>query len=253
VTYLSGPEHILIRGGDPRRWGRGIAWLLIVLVVLLAGPGNASEWRPVLTTPDGIEIFNRDATAAGLIEFRGVGVIQAPLPVVASVIFDTDRRKEWIKGLEGSRILRWEGADAFIEYDHIDMPIFFSDREFVSKVRMRSDPSRREVVFQFQPADDPSAPNTGYLRGEMLNMTFLLTSIDQDRSTRVDAEVLCDPKGWIPKWLVNFFLRDWPKTTFRNLRKEVLKPGIPVDPRFSVLPGPGTSGSEDPSGPDAHR
>jgi START domain. len=209
-------------------------------LLLLANPGHASEWQPVLTTSDGIQVFKKDASAIGLIEFRGIGVVEAPLPVVATVIFDTDRRRAWIKGIVESRILRWEGVDTFIEYDHIDMPLFFSDREFVSRIHMRFDRSRKEVVFHFQPSDDPSAPHTGYLRGEMLKMTFLLSSIDEDRSTRIDAEVLCDPKGWIPRWLVNLFLEDWPKTTFRNLRKEVGRSDISVDPRFSVLLEPGT-------------
>jgi hypothetical protein len=213
-------------------------WLPIALVMLLASPGHASEWRTVLDTSDGIQIFKKEATDSGLIEFRGLGVVEAPLPVVATVIFDTDRRLQWIKGLVESKIIRWEGRDHFIEYDHIDMPTFFTDRDFVSKVRIRSDQFRREVVFQFHPADDPSAPRTGYLRGEVINMTFALRSVDHDTRTRVDAEFLCDPKGWIPAWLVNFFLKDWPKTTFRNLRKEVLQSGITVDPRFSELLGP---------------
>ncbi len=217
---------------------RPAAWLPIALVMLLASPGHASEWRAVLDTSDGIQIFKKEATDSGLIEFRGVGVVEAPLPVVATIIFDTDRRLQWIKGLVESKIIRWEGRDHFIEYDHIDMPTFFTDRDFVSKVRIRSDQSRREVVFQFYPADDPSAPRTDYLRGEVINMTFALRSVDHDTRTRVDAEFLCDPKGWIPAWLVNFFLKDWPKTTFRNLRKEVLQSGIMVDPRFSELLGP---------------
>jgi len=220
---------------DPCHHRGRVAWLLIALIVLLANPGQASEWRSVLDTSDGIQIFNKEATDSGLIEFRGVGVVEAPLPVVATVIFDTERRVQWIKGLKESRIVRWEGHDSFIEYDHIDMPTFFTDRDFVSKVRMRSDQAKREVVFQFHPADDPSAPPTDYLRGEVINMTFALRSVDHDTRTRVDAEFLCDPKGWIPAWLVNFFLKDWPKTTFRNLRKEVLRSGITVDHRFSEL------------------
>jgi len=207
------------------------------LIMLLANPGHASEWRPMLETSDGIQILKKDATGSGLIEFRGIGVVEAPLPLVATVIFDADRRLHWIKGLIESKILRWEGQDSFIEFDHIDMPTFFKDRDFISKVVIRSDQARREVVFQFRPADEPAAPATGHLRGEVINMTFALRSFDRGTRTLVDAEFLCDPKGWIPAWLVNFFLRDWPKTTFRNLRQEVLKPGITVDPRFAALPG----------------
>jgi hypothetical protein len=236
LDALAWPNTIIKRrGGDPRRPRGRVAWLSIALAVLLASPGQASEWRSVVDTSDGIQIFKKESTDSGLIGFRGVGVVEAPLPVVASVIFDTDRRRQWIKGLAESRIIRWEGKDRFIEYDHIDMPTFFTDRDFVSKVLILSDQAKREVVFQFHAADDPSAPHTDYLRGEVINMTFALRSADHDTRTRVDAEFLCDPKGWIPAWLVNFFLKDWPETTFRNLRKEVLKSGITVDPRFSEL------------------
>jgi hypothetical protein len=100
---------------------------------------------------------------------------------------------------------------------------------------MSFDPSKKEMVFHYQPSDDPSAPRTDYIHGELIDMTFTLSSIDNGKTTRVDAEFLCDPKGMLPKWLVNFFLGDWPKTTFRNLRKEVLKPDLSVDPRFSEL------------------
>ncbi len=55
---------------------------------------------------------------------------------------------------------------------------------------------------------------TNYIRGELIDATFILSSIDDDKKTRVNASFLCDPKGSIPKWLVNFFLKDWPKKTF---------------------------------------
>ncbi len=218
---------------DPSyRWGR-IAGLGIVLVVLLAQPGRAAGWQSVDTTEDGIEIFRKEA-GEGLVAFRGVGVVDAPLPLVATVIFDTGRRQEWIEGLVDSRIIRWGGKDNFVEYDHIDMPIFFRDRDFVSKVTMSFDLSGK-VTFHYQSADDPSAPHTSYVRGELLDATFILRSLDEGKRTQVDAEFLSDPKGWIPKWLVNFFVRDWPKKTFRNLRKEVRKPDLSVDPHFSRL------------------
>jgi hypothetical protein len=208
------------------------AWLLIAFLVLSANRGHASEQLSVVNTSDGIQIFEKETQHDGLIEFRGVGVVDAPLPLVATVISDTTRRREWINGLAESRILRWEGKDKFIEYDHIEMPIFFSDRDFVSTVIIRSRRPEKELTFLYQSVDDPAAPRTRYIRGKVINMTFHLSSIDNSRKTKVDAEFLCDPKGWIPSWLVNFFLKDWPRDTFRGLRKEVLKPDISIDRRF---------------------
>lgn len=224
-----------LHNSRPCRLRQRVARLGIALVLLLASPGSASEWRSIQETDDGVRIFEKEDTASGLIEFRGIGIVDAPLPLVATVIFDTERRLHWVKGLAESRILRWGSRDTFVEYDHIDMPTFFTDRDFVSKIQIRTDQAKGEMTFHYQPVDDPAAPPTGYLRGEVINMTFVLRSLDRGARTHVDAEFLCDPKGWIPKWLVNFFLKDWPKTTFRNLRKEIQKPGITVNPLFAEL------------------
>jgi hypothetical protein len=212
-----------------------MAALCIVLFVLLAHLSHASEWYTVDSTTDGIEILRKEVGDSTLVAFRGIGVVEAPLTLVATVIFDTNRRLEWIEGLDDSKIIRWGDEDSFIEYDHIDMPIFMKDRDFVSKIIMSFDLSKKEMVFHYQPSDDPSVPPTDYIRGELIDATFILSSIDDDKKTRVDASFLCDPKGSIPKWLVNFFLKDWPKKTFRNLRKEVLKSDISVDTRFAKL------------------
>jgi hypothetical protein len=209
--------------------------LCIVLFVLLANLSRASEWQSIANTADGIQIFKKEVGDGTLVAFRGIGVVEASLPVVATVIFDTDRRREWTEGLAESRIIRWEDQDSFIEYDHIDMPIFMKDRDFVSKIKISFDLTKKEMVFHYQPSDDPSVPRSDFIRGELIDAHFILSSIDDDKKTRVDASFLCDPKGSIPKWLVNFFLEDWPKTTFRNLREEVLKPDISVDTRFSKL------------------
>jgi len=212
-----------------------VAGLCLALFVIVAHPSHASEWNTVDRTTDGIQVLRKEVGDSTLVAFRGIGIVEAPLPLVATVILDTSRRLEWIEGLDDSRIIRWGDNDSFIEYDHIDMPIFMNDRDFVSKITMSFDLSKTELVFHYQPADDPSVPRTNYIRGELIDATFILSSIDDDKKTKVDASFLCDPKGSIPKWLVNFFLKDWPKKTFRNLRKEVLKPDISVDKRFSKL------------------
>jgi hypothetical protein len=233
-NYLKWRAPIEFSQSGSRRHFLWAVGLCIALIALLAHLSQASEWYPVDNTTDGIQVFRQEVGESGLVAFRGIGVIEAPLPLVATVILDTDKRREWIDGLDESRIILWKDKDNFVEYDHIGLPFFIKDRDFVSEIKMSFDPSKKEMVFHYQPSDEPSAPHTNYIRGDLINATFILSSIDNDEKTMVDAEFLCDPKGWIPKWLVNFFLNDWPKTTFRNLRKEVLK-DLPVDARFSQL------------------
>jgi hypothetical protein len=163
--------------------------LCIALFALLPHLSNASEWQSIDNTTDGIQIYRKAVKGSGLIAFRGIGVVNAPLPLVATVIFDTDRRRKWVAGLVDSRIIRWRDKDNFIEYDHVGMPFFITDRDFVSISKMSFDLSKKEMVFHYQQSDDPSAPRTHYIRGELIDTTFILSSIDNDKKTRVDSEM----------------------------------------------------------------
>jgi hypothetical protein len=55
--------------------------------------------------------------------------------------------------------------------------------------------------------------------------------------TYVEARVFTDPKGSIPKWLVNFFQQGWPQDTFEGLRNQAKKTDINTLPVVAELMG----------------
>ena len=63
-----------------------------------------------------------------------------------------------------------------------------------------------------------------HVRGELLDSSFVLTRVEAGR-TMVVAEMHADPKGDMPKWLVNMFQKGWAHTTITRLRAQVAKPG----------------------------
>jgi hypothetical protein len=50
--------------------------------------------------------------------------------------------------------------------------------------------------------------------------------------TLVISEIQLDPRGWIPKWVVNLVQKDWESDNFAGLRKQVKKEGIEIHPLF---------------------
>src|SRR5579859_7735345 len=115
-----------------------------------------------------------------------------------------------------------------------------SDRDFVSKATLAADPKTHGISVTYESVDDPSMPPLKkYVRGVMW-CEFKMTPMSFPGQTYVEAEIHCDPKGSIAKWLVNFFQESWPQTTFNNLRHQVQKPDIQVLPVIeSLLPKPG--------------
>jgi hypothetical protein len=206
---------------------------------LLSIPAFA-EWEKV-GEKAGVVIYQKDIENSSLVAFRGEGTVNAPLLRVASVMFDSVRAKEWIPNLGSTLILKWYSPTEFLEYDHVKTPFILKDRDFISKVKMDYDKINKKISFVYENADASEAPedlrSTNYVRGYLNGTLFHLTSTDNDTKTFVEGEVYGDPKGSVPKWIVNMFQKDWPVATFVNLRKQVAKPDITNHPKMLELMG----------------
>ncbi len=84
---------------------------------------------------------------------------------------------------------------------------------------------------------DAAAPTTSYIRGDLVSSTFVLTPTADGKGTRVVGDVHCDPRGSVSTWIVNFFQKDWPRSTLRSLRTQVAKTNIVENPAIRRLVG----------------
>jgi len=163
--------------------------------------------------------------------------LDAPLPKAFQVLFDTTRATEWIADLKECRVVKVRSDFDYIEYDRVGTPpLIMKNRDFLSRVTMYALPDRRTLVMRYEPVEGTTARPTGKnIRGELSWGEYRLTSIDNGTRTRMSAEILCDPKGQVPKWLVNWFQQSWPLDTFRHMRRQVAKPDIPDWPLYSKI------------------
>jgi len=211
--------------------------LTFCLVVLLAAASlsRADDWKSI-GSKDGIEIYRRDVPGSGVVAFKGLGTVDAPLWKVASILLDTKRAPEWADSLVESRVVKRLGTNVYVEYNHIHMPFILKDRDFASRVTIRIDQDARTFALEYTPSDD-AVPTTKSVRGEIKFGVFEVISLDSGHS-KLEAEMQCDPKGSIPAWVVNFFQKSWPVTTFENLRTQAQKPDIAIPEEFKDVLAP---------------
>jgi hypothetical protein len=169
-----------------------------------------------------------------VIAFKGKGLVNAPMEKVASVLIDPTRGTEWMNSLAGSKVVRTISEHEFIEYDHAGIPFPFdsiiSDRDFVSDVTLKYDHKTGWFTVSYKPTEDEGAPKLKkYTRGVM-DCEFRIAPMSIPGQTYVEATVFVDPKGGIPKWLVNFFQQGWPQDTFEGLRRQCAKKDVKVMP-----------------------
>ncbi len=195
--------------------------------------GNAGAWEQIRNDA-GIVVLRKEVPGSSLIAFRGEGVIDAPVLLVGSVLIDTARSKEWIDSLVESKVLRKVSDGEYVTYTHIATPIVMKDRDFVTDTRLEIDPAKKTVAIHIHSVNDPAAPSTSYVRGEIMNSSFVLTSISGGKQTRIVTEIHCDPKGSVADWIVNLFQKSWPYNTIRSLRAQVNKPDVGVHPQLKA-------------------
>ena len=219
---------------------RSLVLAFLLTTSVLAAPRDGAADGPTVTwtkidDTDGIAVYRRDVPGSDVIAVKGEGIVAAPLVRVASVIFDTARATEWIDGLTEARVVRRVSDTEYVEYDHFKTPFVMKDRDFVTSNRLEYDPARRAITIRMRSIADPAAPPTSFVRGELVSSTFILTPTADGKGTRVVGDVHADPRGSVPKWIVNQFQKDWPSSTFKKLRVQVAKPNIVDTPAIRRL------------------
>lgn len=190
-----------------------------------------AEWKKA-DEGDGITIFERKE--GDLLAFRAEGIVGAPVLDVAGTILDYEHNTEWVDHLEEETILSRPAPGQYIEYTHVGTPFVLKDRDFVCLVTVKVDEPSKTVSIESHSVEDPAKP-TEFVRGHVVHNEFRLAPAGPGK-TILKGEFHIDPKGSVPKWIVNLFQRAWPKKAFEAIQKRVakVKPSIP-EPLVAVL------------------
>lgn len=201
-------------------------------------PKDGAQWEQ-FDEQDGVRMYRRDVPGTSVVGLRGEAFIAAPIVRVASVLADRKRSTEWIDRLVKTKVIRELSESESINWNHIKTPSPLKDRDFVFKSVITTDPAKKKVTFSYFSVTDSLAPEyDDYVRGSFKSGKFELTMAERTnkdgsktRGTIVVAEVVVDPKGSVPTFLVNMVQKSWPHKTLTALRKQVAKPDIKDDKR----------------------
>jgi hypothetical protein len=218
--------------------------LLITLTALALISANAlaaekaPQWE-LLSDRDGIRVSRMETPGSSLIRFKGEAEINASPAKVLNIIVDTTRATEWVEDLEESSVVRWIKQPPeyieYIEYNHIRMPPLIRDRDFVSTVKVNFDPKSKVTTITYQSSSEPGPYPNRYQRGDLSGSEFSLTPSENGKSTHFVGVIFCDPKGSLPKWLVNLFQKSWPRDTIEAIRKQAQKTDVQESPYLKAL------------------
>ncbi len=194
-----------------------------------------SSWKQT-RDERGIRVFERDLPDSGLLSFKAVGVIDAPIDIVLSILLDEARLSEWAEDRSRSRVVGWfRKAVDYVSHDRVELPWPIKDRDFVTRVQIDVDPSDSTTRVSYSLSTYQVPASHDAVRGSLVGSYCLLEPVDGGRRTRATGVAVADPRGSIPTWVVNLYQRNWPYETIMAMREQARKPDLTVLPRLRPL------------------
>ena len=191
---------------------------------------SSEGWEP-LFAEGGMTGFKRPEKESPVDAVKGYGVVATSFEKLASIIIDEKKGPDWIEALALSKSVGGTFPVDYVEFNHFRTPFILNDREFLSRVRMKIDKKNRAVGYFFTPTDFSYPVTRPRVRGELTRSVIVVMADPKSPAQSIVlVEFHGDPKGNIPKWLVNWFQHSWPKDTLKGLRREAARYAGPIHP-----------------------
>jgi hypothetical protein len=186
----------------------------------------------------GIVIHRRAIAGSPLHEFRGSGVIEAPISAVLGVLNDAERRTEWMK--EAAANNRVESVDAINEifYSRTKAPWPVAHRDVVLRAHTIIDPAAGQVRIELTSQEHPAwPPQKGVVRMPFVRGHWYLWPEHGGAWTRAEYQVHANPGGSLPDWIVNMVSKKIPFETILGMQQQVKRRTYPdFEKKLVALP-----------------
>ena len=158
--------------------------------------------------------------------YRGTTTMPISIERIAYVLDDTEGKIEWVSRLEEEN--RLEGnpfSYRSIAYQHYNLSWPVSDRDYVieSKWTVMKDMKLPTAILSIKSIISDDVPEIeGRVRGQLDRLVYKLEKLKSNQ-TRVTVEIMLNPKGLLPNFMINLIQKEWPITTLRQLNAQALK------------------------------
>jgi hypothetical protein len=199
--------------------------LLVVLMFTAFAFTNAlltaeDNWNKEFTK-EGITVFTRPVEGSNLKEFKGEGLINAPVEVCMNVMADVEGATKWRPDCIVSKLVKAEGNTS-IAYSETKAPWPVSNRDVIVKSETATSPDK--IVISFTGVDDPGLVplKSGVVR--ITEITGMWIFVRKGNDTLATYQAKINPGGSIPAWLANKTAVDQPFKSLKGLGEMVKDP-----------------------------
>lgn len=193
----------------------------IITLLLASLSASASDWK-LERDRNGIKVYTRRVEGIAFKQYKGIVNLKAPLPTVIAVIEDIEAAPEWVDSCKRMELVERISPTESYTYNYVPAPWPVKDRDAVVHNVITQDTKTFVVTIKQKAAPDKKARIKKAVRVERIEGLWTLTP-QKDGSTELIYQVLSDPGGGLPAWLVNAVAISQPFNTLESLQDMVKK------------------------------
>ena len=209
---------------------RKIASALTILTTIVfftslhavAQSSKKEDWQ-LRKSENGINIYTRKLPGASIDELKTEYTLHTSLSSIAAVLLDASSYPAWIYACEEGKILTQVTPTDQFQYQKINMPAPFSDRDAVIHFTIWQDSVTGIVHTHSLAAPDYVPQKAGIVRLSTFDATYQLIPLPNG-DVQIIYMLRMDPGGYIPDWLVNWTIITGPYESTLKMQKQVAKP-----------------------------
>lgn len=170
----------------------------------------------------GIKVYLRSNEYSSFKELKSVVTLKTSLSSIVALLNDWESYPEWVYRCGKSSTIKRISDNEVIHYQTVVAPWPVDSRDFVVHVKLTQDPITKTItiVSTSQPDYIPKTENFVRIRDFRAFWTLIPKL---DGTVEVTYQLMVDPGGYVPAWLVNLAVVEGPYETKVNLKKWVMK------------------------------
>jgi hypothetical protein len=187
---------------------------LIFFVTFFFSPTHANE-TPVLLgwtaleSRDGLHFYSQQSQDGALLKFKAKGVLKVKMEKILAVLRNVERTTEWDKDTVIKQTIQDISDLEALTYSETKIPWPFQNRDLVLRNKLHISKEQKVLFVESNSEEHVNYPPRKKRVRAFLRAVLRIRLIDEE-TTNVEMEVLVDPKGSIPHWVVNIVQRRMP-------------------------------------------
>jgi START domain. len=166
---------------------------------------------------EGIKIYTKEAPSGPQLLKAELTVKGTPEKLIA-ILLDIPGQKDWVYSTKSSSLLKQLGPQELIYYTEKTMPWPVQNRDAVMYLKIQQHPQTGVVTLTSKAMPNHIPAKNGLVRVPASTVSWVVKPTGNN-TMHITYEVMADPGGTVPTWVINMFITKGPLETFRKMRK----------------------------------